>query len=241
MTKLQTVLNDGEGGSLVEQRYVEYGKIVIKLQGREGNDKGGTFMNAKQWRVGIFLFNDVEVLDFAGPFEVFSVTALENGHKPFVVETVSEKGSMIYARNGLKVQPDYSFDTMPKFDILVIPGGLGAREREIHNDKVISWIESQMKNVQLMTSVCTGALLLAKAGLLKGKLATTHWASYERLEKEFPETEVQRDVKFVDEGNVITSGGISAGINMSFHIVKRLVGSQVAKETAKRMEYDIFL
>ncbi|MFC4801813.1 DJ-1/PfpI family protein [Neobacillus sp. GCM10023253] len=198
-------------------------------------------MNAKQWRVRIFLFNDVEVLDFAGPFEVFSVAALENGQKPFVVETVSEKGTMIYARNGLKVQPDFSFDTMPKFDILVIPGGPGAREREINNDKVITWIESQMKNVQLMTSVCTGALLLAKAGLLKDKMATTHWASYERLEKEFPEVEVQRDVKFVDEGNVITSGGISAGINMTFHIVKRLVGPQVAQETAKRMEYDIII
>ncbi|WP_284037131.1 DJ-1/PfpI family protein [Neobacillus sp. 114] len=198
-------------------------------------------MNAKQWRVGIFLFNDVEVLDFAGPFEVFSVAALENGQKPFVVETVSEKGTMIYARNGLKVQPDFSFDTMPKFDILVIPGGPGAREREINNDKVITWIESQMKNVQLMTSVCTGALLLAKAGLLKDKMATTHWASYERLEKGFPEVEVQRDVKFVDEGNVITSGGISAGINMTFHIVKRLVGPQVAQGTAKRMEYDIII
>ncbi|MCH6264893.1 DJ-1/PfpI family protein [Neobacillus citreus] len=198
-------------------------------------------MNSKQWRVGIFLFNDVEVLDFAGPFEVFSVAALENGQKPFVVKTVSEKGTMIYARNGLKVQPDFSFDTMPKFDILVIPGGPGAREREINNDKVITWIESQMKNVQLMTSVCTGALLLAKAGLLKDKMATTHWASYERLEKEFPEVEVQRDVKFVDEGNVITSGGISAGINMTFHIVKRLVGPQVAQETAKRMEYDIII
>lgn len=196
-------------------------------------------MSTKQWRVGIFLFNDVEVLDFAGPFEVFSVTTLENGDKPFLVETVSEKGTMIYARNGLKINPDYSFGNMPKFDILVIPGGLGAREKEIHNDEVITWIGNQMNNVQLMTSVCTGALLLAKAGLLKGKMATTHWASYDRLDSEFPEVEVRRNVKFVDEGNVITSGGISAGINMSFHIVKRLVGSSIANDTAKRMEYDI--
>jgi len=98
-----------------------------------------------------------------------------------------------------------------------------------------------MKTVQLMTSVCTGALLLAKAGLLNGKMATTHWVSIERLEKEFPQVEVQREVKFVDEGNVITSGGISAGINMSFHIVKRLLGSEVARETAKIMEYDIVI
>ncbi len=198
-------------------------------------------MNTKQWRVGIFLFDDVEVLDFAGPFEVFSVTTLRNGSKPFVVNTISEKGNLIYARNGLKVQPDFSFENMPPFDILVIPGGLGAREREIHNEKVIKWIKNEKENVQLMTSVCTGALLLAKAGLLNGKEATTHWASLERLKKEFPEVDVQYGVKFIDEGNIVTSGGISAGINMSFHIVERLLGTEVAKETAKRMEYDIAL
>ncbi|GED72869.1 AraC family transcriptional regulator [Brevibacillus reuszeri] len=198
-------------------------------------------MNNKQWRVGIFLFDDVEVLDFAGPFEVFSVTELENGHQPFLVETVSEKGNIVIACNGLKVQPDYSFDTAPPFDLLIIPGGIGAKEREIHNEHVIKWITNQMESVQLMTSVCTGALLLAKAGLLKDKMATTHWASLDRLEKEFPQVLVQREVKFVDEGNVITSGGISAGINMSFHVVKRLLGSDVARETAKMMEYDIVI
>ncbi|MGP4039207.1 DJ-1/PfpI family protein [Gracilibacillus sp. D59] len=193
------------------------------------------------WRVGIFIFNDVEVLDFAGPFEVFSVTTIESEHKPFKVETVSEKGDLVYARNGLKVQPDYSFANMPDFDILIIPGGLGAREREIHNPNVINWIADEMKKVQLMTSVCTGSLLLAKAGLLKGKSATTHWSSLERFRSEFPETEVIEGVKFVDEGNIVTSGGISAGINMSFHIVKRLLGSKVANNTAKRMEYDIVM
>ncbi len=198
-------------------------------------------MNERQWRVGILLFDDVEVLDFAGPFEVFSVTEIENGQQPFVVKTVSEKGNIVIASNGLKVQPDYSFENIPRFDILIIPGGLGAREREIHNDNVIQWITNQMKTVQLMTSVCTGALLLAKAGLLKGRMATTHWASLERLNNEFPQVEVQREVKFVDEGNIITSAGISAGINMSFHIVKRLLGSEVARNTAKIMEYDIVI
>lgn len=198
-------------------------------------------MNERQWRVGILLFDDVEVLDFAGPFEVFSVTEIENGQQPFVIKTVSEKGNIVIASNGLKVQPDYSFENIPRFDILIIPGGLGAREREIHNDNVIQWITNQMKTVQLMTSVCTGALLLAKAGLLKGRMATTHWASLERLNNEFPQVEVQREVKFVDEGNIITSAGISAGINMSFHIVKRLLGSEVARNTAKIMEYDIVI
>jgi len=203
--------------------------------------KGELHMNKRQWRVGIFLYDDVEVLDFAGPFEVFSVTEIENDQQPFVVETVSEKGNLVIATNGLKVQPDYSFDNVPRFDILIIPGGLGAREREMYNDNVINWITNQMKTVQLMTSVCTGALLLAKAGLLNGKMATTHWASLERLKIEFPQVEVQREVKFVDEGNIITSGGISAGINMSFHIVKRLLGSEVAQNTAEIMEYKIII
>ncbi|HFK1529416.1 TPA: DJ-1/PfpI family protein [Bacillus cereus] len=193
-----------------------------------------------KWSVGIFLFNEVEVLDFAGPFEVFSVTEV-NEEKPFTVYTVSENGEMITARNGLKVQPDYSIENLPPVDILIIPGGLGAREYEIKNEIVIKWIGQQMKDVKLMTSVCTGALLLAKAGLLAGLKATTHWASIEKFKNEFQNVEVIENVKFVDEGHIITSAGISAGINMAFHIVKNLLGVHVAEDTAKRMEYDISL
>ncbi|MBR9672117.1 AraC family transcriptional regulator [Bacillus cereus] len=191
-----------------------------------------------KWSVGIFLFNEVEVLDFAGPFEVFSVTEV-NGEKPFTVYTVSENGEMIIARNGLKVQSDYSIENLPPVDILIIPGGLGARKYEIKNEIVIKWIRQQMKEVKLMTSVCTGALLLAKAGLLEGLKATTHWASIEKFKNEFQNVEVIENVKFVDEGHIITSAGISAGINMAFHIVKNLLGVHVAEDTAKRMEYDI--
>ncbi|MFZ7934256.1 DJ-1/PfpI family protein [Bacillus thuringiensis] len=193
-----------------------------------------------KWSVGIFLFNEVEVLDFAGPFEVFSVTEV-NEEKPFTVYTVSENGEMITARNGLKVQPDYSIENLPPVDILIIPGGLGAREYEIKNEIVIKWIGQQMKEVKLMTSVCTGALLLAKAGLLAGLKTTTHWASIEKFKNEFQNVEVIENVKFVDEGHIITSAGISAGINMAFHIVKNLLGVHVAEDTAKRMEYDISL
>ncbi|HHL0970128.1 TPA: DJ-1/PfpI family protein [Bacillus cereus] len=193
-----------------------------------------------KWSVGIFLFNEVEVLDFAGPFEVFSVTEV-NEEKTFTVYTVSENGEMITARNGLKVQPDYSIENLPPVDILIIPGGLGAREYEIKNEIVIKWIRQQMKEVKLMTSVCTGALLLAKAGLLEGLKATTHWASIEKFKNEFKNVEVIENVKFVDEGHIITSAGISAGINMAFHIVKNLLGIHVAEDTAKRMDYDISL
>ncbi|UHA72211.1 DJ-1/PfpI family protein [Paenibacillus sp. 481] len=198
----------------------------------------------RQWSVGIVLFDEVEVLDFAGPFEVFSVAAYEHHVAkdegfPFIVRTVSEAGVMISACNGLKVQPDYSFANAPHFDIVVVPGGWGAREREIHNESMIRWIQTRAPLTELMTSVCTGSLLLAKAGLLDEKRATTHWASYERFESEFPTVQVVRDVKYVDEGNLLTSGGISAGIHMSFHIVRRLLGVDIARSTAKRMEYDI--
>ncbi len=196
--------------------------------------------SGRQWKVGILLFDEVEVLDFAGPFEVFSLTSyLETNVEPFIVTTISETGNLIVARNGLKVQPDYAFENAPLYDILVIPGGPGARNREFYNEAVIRWIRQRSSEVQLMTSVCTGALLLAKAGLLHQKKATTHWASYDRLELEFPEVMVQRNTKFVDEGKIITSGGISAGINMTFHIVQQLLGPEIARKTAKRMEYDI--
>ncbi|MCC2339976.1 MULTISPECIES: DJ-1/PfpI family protein [Bacillus cereus group] len=193
-----------------------------------------------KWSIGIFLFDDVEVLDFAGPFEVFSVTEVDE-EKPFTVYTVSQNGEMITARNGLKVQPDYSIEDLPQVDILLIPGGKGVRENEVKNDIIINWVRQQMKEVKLMTSVCTGALLLAKAGLLEGVKATTHWASIQTFKKDFPNVEVIENVKFVDEGHIITSAGISAGINMSFHIVKNLLGVEVAEDTAKSMEYDIDL
>ncbi|WP_411469484.1 DJ-1/PfpI family protein [Bacillus thuringiensis] len=191
-----------------------------------------------KWSVGIFLFNDVEVLNFAGPFEVFSITKVHE-EKPFTVYTVSQNGEMITARNGLKVKPEYSIEDLPPVDILIIPGGKGARENEVKNDIIINWVRQQMKEVKLMTSVCTGALLLAKAGLLEGLKATTHWASIQTFKKDFPNVEVMENVKFVDEGHIITSAGISAGINMSFHIVKNLLGVEIAEETAKNMEYDI--
>ncbi|UUZ94694.1 DJ-1/PfpI family protein [Paenibacillus sp. P25] len=201
----------------------------------------------QRWIVGILLFDEVEVLDFAGPFEVFSVTAYADqspggspDEKPFLVKTVSENGQTVNARNGLKIVPDYSFEDAPDFDIVVVPGGWGTR-KEIENERVIGWIRERNDQVQLMTSVCTGALLLAKAGLLHQKKATTHWGSYDWLENQFPDVKVQRNVKFVDEDRIVTSGGISAGINMSFHVVKRLLGKETAQRTARRMEYDIDL
>lgn len=194
----------------------------------------------RKWKVGIILFHEVEVLDFAGPFEVFSVTDdKEACDKPFLVYTVAEKMEEIKARNGLKIVPDHDFSDAPDFDILIVPGGYGAEEIEIYNPVMIEWIEKAAKKAYITASVCTGAFLLAKAGLLDGKKATTHWMDLERMKREFPKIKVTEGMKFVDEGNVVTSGGISAGINMSLYLVSRLLGSKIAETTAKRMEYDI--
>jgi len=152
---------------------------------------------------------------------------------------IGEVGSTVSAKNGLRVLPNYSFSNHPDLDILIIPGGYGAEEIEIKNKRVLNWIKEQYEKVQVLASVCTGALLLAECGILDNKRATTHWMDIDRLENEYPKIKVVRDVKFVDEGDVLTSGGISTGINMSFHLIKRIFDADVAKITAKRMEYDI--
>lgn len=194
----------------------------------------------KSWNIGILLFNEVEVLDFAGPFEVFSITTYtKSSEKPFNVKTIAQTKDLIRARNGLMVQPGYDISDTSPFDILIIPGGYGAEEIEIHNKTLIKWLSDQRESVSIIASVCTGAFLLAEAGLLDGKKATTHWMDIDRFTREYEKIEVQRDVKFVDENTIITSGGISAGINMSFYLLKKLLGEEIATETAKRMEYDI--
>ena len=200
----------------------------------------GRKMMMRQWNVGILLFNEVELLDFAGPFEVFSIASYPDSiQKPFTVKTVAQTIDLISARNGLKVQPDFDFYNSPHFDILIVPGGHGAEEIEIHNETLINWIKSRAQNCQIIASVCTGAFLLAEAGLLDGKRATTHWMDINRFERDYRKIKVQRGVKFVDENEIITSGGISAGINMSFYLLNRFVGKEIAITTAKRMEYDI--
>ncbi len=189
-------------------------------------------------QVGILLFNEVEVLDFAGPFEVFSV-ATENNTKLFNAFTIGESDKTIIARNGLKVIPEYTIQNHPEFDILIIPGGYGAEHIEIKNKTILNWIKAQQAKVDMLASICTGAFLLAQSGILDNIKATTHWMDLDRLENEYPKVTVIRGVKFVDEGKIITAGGISAGINMSFHIIERLLGKKVVEETAKRMEYDL--
>lgn len=193
----------------------------------------------RKWKVGILLFDEVEVLDFAGPFEVFSVTRTPDGAcQPFDVYAVAQQDRVVRARNGLAVQPRCSFEDAPAFDVLIIPGGYGAEEVEIHNAALIGWIRDRAAGAEITASVCTGAFLLAEAGLLDGKRATTHWMDRTRLEREYPLVSVMRDIRFVEEGNIVTSAGISAGIDMCLHLVGRLLGEEVAQATAKRMEYE---
>ena len=152
--------------------------------------------------VAIFIFDEVEVLDFAGPFEIFSVTGCQNdAEPPFNVYTVAQTQHAVVARNKLSINPHYSIDNCPPPDILVVPGGFGAR-REMNNSVLIEWIRQQAARVELVSSVCTGALVLAKAGLLDGLTATTHFGAYELLQEIAPKTSVQRGERYVDNGTV---------------------------------------
>lgn len=187
--------------------------------------------------VGILLFNEVEVLDFAGPFEVFSICSDADQQKLFNVFTISQQ-TEIRARNGLMVHSHYYLDTAPQIDLLVIPGGLGAETVEMYNEPLRQWLLQRHAQAQLTFSICTGAFILAEASLLNGLKATTHWMDIPRLTQEYPQIEVLSDVKYVDEGQIITAAGISSGINASLYIVAKLHGVDIAKQTAKRMEYD---
>jgi transcriptional regulator GlxA family with amidase domain len=185
------------------------------------------------------MFDDVEVLDFAGPFEVFSVTSeLNKDSRPFAVSTVAENPGAVSARNGLSVNPDCTFSDCPPPDILIVPGGLGTRKL-IDNSAVINWIKDCSQTAELVLSVCTGSLLLAKAGLLEGLAATTHHGALDLLRELAPNTTVVENQRFVDNGKIITSGGIAAGIDMSLHVVGKLLGAAQAAQTADHMEYTI--
>ncbi len=188
--------------------------------------------------VGILIFNEVEVLDFAGPFEVFSISESVIGReKLFDVFTISEKRGVVSARNGLQIIPQYSFEDLPEMDILIVPGGYGAEEIEIGNQVLLNWLRETETKVKTVASVCTGAFLLAESGIIKDHRVTTHWMDIERLQKRYPSLSVEKNVRFVDQGKILTSAGISAGIELSLYIVEKYFDREVAENTARRMEY----
>lgn len=186
--------------------------------------------------VAILLFDDVEVLDFAGPFEVFAVTDELRGHDAFNVYTVAENIETIRARNGLKVVPHFSRENCPAPHVLIIPGGFGTRPL-LNKPALLEWLRLKARHAEIVMSVCTGALVLAKAGLLDGLRATTHHGALDLLRELAPTTEVVESTRFVDNDRIVTAAGISAGIDSSLHVVERLLGADAANRTAQQMEY----
>jgi len=195
----------------------------------------------QQKTVGILLFPEVEVLDFCGPFEVFSVTRLNESKRrdepsPFRVLLIADSSEPVSAAGGMRVVPDCTTTACPSLDILLVPGGWGTRQ-QMTNARLIDWIRQRAKKVETVSSVCTGALLLGSAGLLDGRRATTHFGALSLLRERFPKVNVVDNEHVVDEGNILTSAGISAGIDLALRLVKHYFGEETARSTARYMEY----
>lgn len=191
--------------------------------------------------VGILIFDNVEVLDVAGPFEVFSVTRLNEQRRfedasPFKVILIAEKSKQIVAIGGLRLTPDFTFDNCPDLDLLIIPGGWGTR-REINNTAIIKWISNQASKSMLTASVCTGSSLLGKAGLLDNRNATTHWRSFDFLRESAPKAHILKDIRFTLDEPIFTSAGVAAGIDLSLYIVSHLLGIEIGYSTSRYMVY----
>jgi len=193
--------------------------------------------------IGIYLYNNVEILDFAGPFEVFSTSQRIHTMKSqnptdrlFEVVTIAEEMGEVITRGGLKIVPMYGIEYHPNIDLLVVPGGVVAAEMDKHN--VLTWLKSTAERADITASICTGVFLLAQAGLIEnGMEVTTHWEDIDELQQSFPDLVVQENTRWIDSGHIVTSAGISAGIDMSLYLVSRLAGKEHAVKTARQMEY----
>jgi transcriptional regulator GlxA family with amidase domain len=188
-------------------------------------------------RVAILLFDDVEVLDFAGPFEVLAAARSDRGDPAFEVVTVALRSGPVVARHDLTILPARTPDTLDRVDILVVPGGPGTR-RELHNPAMIHFIRAASASAELTLSVCTGALLLGAAGLLDGRSATTHWAAMDELRALDCGAELHPEARLVDNGALITSAGVSTGIDAALYVVARFHGAAAAHETAHYLQYE---
>lgn len=186
--------------------------------------------------IGIFLFNDIELLDFAGPYEVFSVATELQDNPLFNVFTITEDGAGIRSVNGLRVTPDYDFKNHPQIDVLVVPGGNGTKI-EMTKDTVLQWLKEQYTHSQITMSVCSGTRLLGNIGLLDNLKITTHHEVIADMKMIVPSAMIEENVKFVDNGKILTSAGISAGIELSLYVVAKLFGKEVANKAAVYMEY----
>jgi len=204
--------------------------------GRDAAPTGATPRN-----VGIYLFPDVEALDFAGPYEVFTTASRVSQRRdpqqpaPFSVFCVARSEAPVRARAGLRVVPDYVIGQHPPIDVLVIPGGDIAQESA--RPEVLAWVADCAARAGLVASVCTGAFMLAQAGIVTNARVTTHWEDQQALAASFPDLQVVSGPRWVEHGRIVTSAGISAGIDMCLHLVGRLCGMPLAAATARQMDY----
>lgn len=187
-------------------------------------------------RVGIFVFDDAEELDVVGPYEVLSYWANTSDLRPEVM-TFSVDGFGVRCAKGLRLVPDLSADELGPLHVLVYPGGFGTRAL-LRDPEHLEWVRGMRAATPLMTSVCTGALVYAAAGLLSGRPATTHWGAFDELAVLDPSILADTEARFVDDGDVVTSAGVSAGIDMALHLVARLESVDAAKAVRRGIQYD---
>jgi transcriptional regulator GlxA family with amidase domain len=187
--------------------------------------------------IGILLFDDFEELDAIGPWEVLASWTREYPGDGWTVSTFSRDGGPVHAAKGLVVTPEHTYETVPVMDVLIYPGGVGTRAH-LRDEAQLGWVRQQRATVALMTSVCTGSLVYAAAGLLAGRPATTHWGSLDLLQELEPSLVVRPDDRYVDDGDVITAAGVSAGIDMALHLVDRLAGTDRARQVRRGIQYD---
>jgi transcriptional regulator GlxA family with amidase domain len=188
-------------------------------------------------QIGIALFDGAEELDWAGPWEVLAAWSQQWPDDEVEVFTLARAHELVTCAKGLKVLPDHSWASAPPLDVLVYPGGRGTR-RELRDEAVLAWLRDTQRRGTLMTSVCTGALVYAAAGLLRGRPATTYWDQLALLQEIEPTVAVRPDDRFVDSGEVITAAGVSAGIDMALHLVSRLHSVERAREVRRYIQYD---
>jgi transcriptional regulator GlxA family with amidase domain len=188
-------------------------------------------------RIAVFVFEGAEELDFVGPWEVLAMWAKSFPQDDVEVFMLAQTAETVTCAKGMKVVPDHTWDTAPKFDVLVYPGGEG-NVPQMQDEAIHSWLRKSAERGAIMTSVCTGALVYAAAGLLDGRPATTHWAYVNMLPGLGKDIEVRENERFVDDGNVLTAAGVSAGIDMALHLVARLHSLDRAREVRRFIQYD---
>jgi len=231
-------------GALAAVPTLRLGGVSPEAEGHEPEDgrpshSGSSPLSPPAGKIPVaFVISDGAVMiDFAGPWEVFQDVMIQSRGKtmdeqmPFRLYTVADKLAPVRVSGGMEIQPEYAFANAPAPRVIVIPAQNGS------GDAMLNWIKTASRHADVTMSVCTGAIILAQAGLLSGKPATTHHSAYRGFAMQFPDVQLKRGVRFVEAGNVATSGGLSSGIDLALRVVERYFGPEVAADTAYNMEY----